>query len=51
MAVDLHTTPTVTNLTVAVYMLAMSIFPLWWYVSSTPTPLFSLTKKRVLQKR
>lgn len=29
-AVDLNTTPTVTNLSVAFYMLAMSIFPLWW---------------------
>ncbi|KAI9850043.1 MAG: hypothetical protein M1838_006158 [Thelocarpon superellum] len=27
---DLHTTPTITNLSVALYMLAMSIFPLWW---------------------
>ena len=27
---DLHTTPTVTNLSVAFYMLSMSIFPLWW---------------------
>ncbi len=30
MALDLDTTPTITNLTVALYMLAMSIFPLWW---------------------
>jgi hypothetical protein len=30
MAVDLHSTPTVTNLAVALYMVAMSIFPLWW---------------------
>ncbi|EJT76953.1 quinidine resistance [Gaeumannomyces tritici R3-111a-1] len=30
MAVDLKTTETITNLTVAVYMLSMSIFPLWW---------------------
>ncbi|KAB5572721.1 major facilitator superfamily domain-containing protein [Coniochaeta sp. 2T2.1] len=30
MSVDLKTTPTVTNLAVALYMLAMSIFPLWW---------------------
>ncbi|KAI9778535.1 MAG: hypothetical protein M1835_004908 [Candelina submexicana] len=29
-AVDLHTTPTITNLSVALYMLSMSIFPLWW---------------------
>jgi multidrug resistance protein len=29
-AQDLKTTPTVTNLSVAVYMLSMSIFPLWW---------------------
>ncbi|KAI9849955.1 MAG: hypothetical protein M1837_000169 [Sclerophora amabilis] len=27
---DLNTTPTIANLSVAVYMLAMSIFPLWW---------------------
>lgn len=27
---DLHTTPTITNLSVALYMLSMSIFPLWW---------------------
>ncbi|KAL9588037.1 MAG: hypothetical protein Q9203_003156 [Teloschistes exilis] len=27
---DLHTTPTVANLSVAFYMLAMAIFPLWW---------------------
>lgn len=31
MSVDLGATQTVTNLTVALYMLAMSIFPLWWY--------------------
>ncbi|KAH8881589.1 MFS general substrate transporter [Thozetella sp. PMI_491] len=30
MAIDLNATPTVTNLSVALYMLAMSIFPLWW---------------------
>ncbi|KAK4230234.1 major facilitator superfamily domain-containing protein [Podospora fimiseda] len=30
MAVDFDTTNTITNLTVAMYMLAMSIFPLWW---------------------
>ncbi|KAL8866210.1 MAG: hypothetical protein Q9174_006435 [Haloplaca sp. 1 TL-2023] len=29
-AVDLDTTPTVANLSVAFYMLAMAIFPLWW---------------------
>jgi len=29
-AEDFHTTPTITNLSVAFYMLAMSIFPLWW---------------------
>lgn len=29
-AKDLHTTETVVNLTVAFYMLSMSIFPLWW---------------------
>lgn len=27
---DLHSTPTITNLSVAMYMLSMSIFPLWW---------------------
>ncbi|PHH82776.1 hypothetical protein CDD82_4850 [Ophiocordyceps australis] len=27
---DLDTTETITNLSVAMYMLAMSIFPLWW---------------------
>lgn len=27
---DFHSTTTITNLNVAVYMLAMSIFPLWW---------------------
>jgi multidrug resistance protein len=27
---DLHATPTITNLSVAMYMLSMSIFPLWW---------------------
>ncbi|KAI9892023.1 MAG: hypothetical protein M1814_002218 [Vezdaea aestivalis] len=27
---DLHATPTVTNLSVALYMLSLSIFPLWW---------------------
>ena len=27
---ELHTTQTVTNLSVAMYMLSMSIFPLWW---------------------
>lgn len=30
MAVDLHTTPTVTNLSLAFYMLAMAFSPLWW---------------------
>jgi multidrug resistance protein len=30
MSVDLNTTPTITNLSVAMYMLSMSIFPLWW---------------------
>ncbi|KAK3951182.1 major facilitator superfamily domain-containing protein [Pseudoneurospora amorphoporcata] len=30
MADDLHSSPTITNLAVALYMLAMSIFPLWW---------------------
>ena len=27
---DFHTTATITNLSVAIYMLAMSVFPLWW---------------------
>ncbi|TKA65688.1 hypothetical protein B0A49_08555, partial [Cryomyces minteri] len=27
---SLHSTPTITNLSVAMYMLSMSIFPLWW---------------------
>lgn len=27
---ELHTTSTITNLSVAMYMLSMSIFPLWW---------------------
>lgn len=30
MAIDLNTTTTIANLAVALYMLAMSIFPLWW---------------------
>ncbi|KAL2018838.1 hypothetical protein VTK56DRAFT_327 [Thermocarpiscus australiensis] len=30
LSVDLGVTNTVTNLTIAFYMLAMSIFPLWW---------------------
>ncbi|KUJ11958.1 MFS multidrug transporter-like protein [Mollisia scopiformis] len=30
LASDLHSTPTITNLSVALYMLSMSIFPLWW---------------------
>ncbi|KAI8633865.1 major facilitator superfamily transporter [Xylariaceae sp. FL1651] len=29
-ALELHVTATVVNLSVAVYMLSMSIFPLWW---------------------
>ncbi|KIX00860.1 uncharacterized protein Z518_09925 [Rhinocladiella mackenziei CBS 650.93] len=29
-ASDLNTTPTTTNLSVALYMLSMAIFPLWW---------------------
>ncbi|KAJ9351777.1 hypothetical protein DTO027B9_6153 [Paecilomyces variotii] len=29
-AKDLNSTPTVTNLSIALYMLSMSIFPLWW---------------------
>ncbi|KAJ5281083.1 hypothetical protein N7478_006455 [Penicillium angulare] len=27
---ELNTTPTLTNLSISLYMLAMSIFPLWW---------------------
>jgi multidrug resistance protein len=27
---DFHVSPTITNLSVALYMLSMSIFPLWW---------------------
>lgn len=27
---DLHVTPTIANLSVALYMLSMAIFPLWW---------------------
>lgn len=27
---DLNTTPTITNLSVSLYMLSMAIFPLWW---------------------
>jgi multidrug resistance protein len=30
MSIDLNASPTVINLSVAFYMLAMSIFPLWW---------------------
>lgn len=30
MATDLNSSETVVNLTVAFYMLAMAIFPLWW---------------------
>ncbi|EKD13889.1 uncharacterized protein L3040_005498 [Drepanopeziza brunnea f. sp. 'multigermtubi'] len=30
LATDLDTTPTITNLSVAMYMLSMSISPLWW---------------------
>ncbi len=30
LAIDLHTSDTVANLTIALYMLAMAIFPLWW---------------------
>lgn len=29
-AADFHTTATIVNLSVAMYMLSMSIFPLWW---------------------
>ncbi|KKK20329.1 putative MFS multidrug resistance transporter [Aspergillus rambellii] len=29
-AQDLNTTTTITNLTISLYMLSMSIFPLWW---------------------
>lgn len=30
MTKELHTTTTIANLTIALYMLAMAIFPLWW---------------------
>ncbi|KAI9798728.1 MAG: hypothetical protein M1825_005010 [Sarcosagium campestre] len=30
LSTDLNTTPTITNLSVAFYMLSMAIFPLWW---------------------
>lgn len=41
MAVELHASETITNFTVSFYMLAMSIFPLWWYaVPSAPPPHF-----------
>jgi MFS family permease len=30
LSADFKVTPTITNLTVALYMLSMSIFPLWW---------------------
>ncbi|OAA68113.1 major facilitator superfamily transporter multidrug resistance [Niveomyces insectorum RCEF 264] len=30
LSIDFHASHTVTNLTIALYMLAMSIFPLWW---------------------
>ncbi|CAK7198733.1 hypothetical protein SEUCBS139899_001397 [Sporothrix eucalyptigena] len=30
LATDMHTSHTVANLTIALYMLAMGIFPLWW---------------------
>ncbi|KAL2156993.1 hypothetical protein VTH06DRAFT_8825, partial [Thermothelomyces fergusii] len=33
MTVDLGASETVTNLTISFYMLAMSIFPLWWHVA------------------
>ena len=32
MSTYFHTSETIVNLTVAFYMLSMSIFPLWWYV-------------------
>lgn len=30
LAIEMHTSHTVANLTIALYMLAMAIFPLWW---------------------
>ncbi|PKS07618.1 hypothetical protein jhhlp_006224 [Lomentospora prolificans] len=30
MSEEFHTTQTITNLSIAMYMIAMSIFPLWW---------------------
>lgn len=32
MALDLNTTPTVINLSLAFYLLAMAFTPMWWYV-------------------
>jgi hypothetical protein len=40
MSVDLGVSETITNFTISFYMLAMSIFPLWWYV---PLSLMSAT--------
>lgn len=31
---DLHTTPTVANLSLAFYMLSMAFTPMWWYANS-----------------
>jgi hypothetical protein len=43
MTVDLGVTETVANMTISFYMLAMSIFPLWWYVSLTASWTWTLT--------
>ncbi|KAK4121135.1 MFS general substrate transporter [Parathielavia appendiculata] len=37
MSVDLKASRTITNLTISFYMLAMSIFPLWWHVPLSPS--------------
>lgn len=33
---SLDTTKTVANMSVAFYLLAMAVTPLWWYVNNTP---------------
>jgi hypothetical protein len=39
MAVDLAVPETITNMTISFYMLAMAIFPLWWYGLPLPRSL------------
>jgi hypothetical protein len=41
MSVDLGVSETITNMTISFYMLAMSIFPLWWQVA--PSHVLSCT--------